>query len=444
MRGVRIAVIGTGYLGCLYAVGMAEFGFETLGFDVDEEKIALLSSGHAPIFEPGLDEPLSRHVKNGRLRFTGSAVDAAEFGDVVFICAGTPQRDSDGSADMRQVNAMVDNLIPHLQHDALVVVKSTVPVGTSQDLLERIRRLTPSGISVDYAFNPEFLREGSALHDTLHPDRIVLGLHHTSEAPNARAEQLLREVYRHPIEEGVPLFVTDFATAELVKTAANSFLATKISFINMMADLCDVSGADVTTLAAVLGADARIGPQFLEAGIGYGGGCIPKDLRGFMARAGELGVSMAFLHEIDAINIRRRLHAVDIAGQLLDSSPSGRRIAVLGAAFKPHSDDVRDSPALAIAGELHLRGAQVVVFDPQAMANARISWPTLRYAQSVEEACDGSELVILGTQWPQFCDLDPTRLRELVDRPVMFDGRNALDPVAWRTAGWTYRGIGRP
>lgn len=441
---MRITVIGTNYLGCSHAVGMAEFGFDTLGFDVDTTKVALLTSGHAPIFEPGLDEHLARQVRSGRLRFTGSAVEAADFGDVVFICVGTPQLDSDGTADMRQVHAAVDNLIPHLRADTLVVLKSTVPVGTAHDLLQRIGRLTPSGVSVDYAFNPEFLREGSALADTLHPDRIVLGLHRTSEPPNARAEELLREIYQRPIDEAKPVFVTDYATAELAKTAANSFLATKISFINAMADLCDASGADVTMLADALGADVRIGRRFLEAGIGYGGGCIPKDIRAFMARAGELGVAMTFLHEIEAINNHRRLRAVEIAGELLDGSPSGRRIAVLGAAFKPHSDDIRDSPALAIAGELHLRGAQVVVFDPQAMSNARASWPTLGYARSVEDACENSELVILGTQWPQFCDLDPTRVRKLVARPVIFDGRNALDPVAWRMAGWTYRGIGRP
>ena len=443
---MRITVVGTNYLGSSHAVGMAEFGFDVLGFDIDPAKVALLSSGRAPIFEPGLDEPLARHTDSGRLRFTDSEDEAAAFGDVVFVCVGTPQRDSEGTADLRQVHTAISRLIPRLERDTLVVLKSTVPVGTSLDVLDAISTLTPPGVRVDYAFNPEFLREGNALHDTLHPDRIVLGLNRTGEEPNAEAEKVLREIYRRPIDEGSRVFVTDFATSELVKTAANSFLVTKISFINAMADLCDATGADVTVLADAIGADERIGRRFLDAGIGYGGGCLPKDVRAFMARAGELGVgeALSFLREVDAINTHRRARAVELAGELLGGSVSGRRVAVLGAAFKPASDDIRDSPALAVAGELHLHGAQVVVYDPQAMGNARATWPTLGYADSVDEACTGAELVVLGTHWPQFRDLDPTRLIDVVERPVMLDGRNLLDPVAWRAAGWTYRGIGRP
>jgi UDPglucose 6-dehydrogenase len=344
------------------------------------------------------------------------------------------------AADVSHVDAAVDQLIPHLKDGALVVGKSTVPVGTAERLAERLRAATPESVGVDLAWNPEFLREGLAVQDTLHPDRLVLGV--TTE----RAERTLREVYARAIGDGTPVVVTDLPTAELVKVAANSFLATKISFINAMAEVCETVGADVTALADAIGHDDRIGRKFLNAGVGFGGGCLPKDIRAFSARAGELGVgqSVAFLTEVDAINQRRREHVVNLVRRHLGGSLIGRRVAVLGAAFKPHSDDVRDSPALSIAGTLQLAGARVQVYDPKAMDNAAAAFPTLGYCGSTDDAVAGAEAVLHLTEWPEFRELDPAELFAKVDNPLIIDGRNLLDKDAYRDAGWTYVGLGRP
>ncbi|MFY1678430.1 MULTISPECIES: UDP-glucose dehydrogenase family protein [unclassified Streptomyces] len=443
---LKITVIGTGYLGATHAAAMAELGFEVLGLDVVPEKIDTLRRGEVPLYEPGLEELLRAHVEGipgstGRLRFTTDYAEAAAFGDVHFVCVNTPQRHGEYACDMSYVDAAVASLAPHLRGPALVVGKSTVPVGSADRLAGYLAEHAPAGADVELAWNPEFLREGFAVDDTLRPDRIVIGVR------GERAEKLLREVYATPIAEGSPLIVTDFPTAELVKTSANSFLATKISFINAMAEMCEAAGGDVVKLAEAIGHDDRIGGKFLRAGIGFGGGCLPKDIRAFMARAGELGADQAltFLREIDSINMRQRGQMVELTRQVLGGGPFlGRRVAVLGATFKPDSDDVRDSPALNVAGQIHLQGGQVTVYDPKGMTNARSLFPTLDYAESAVEAVRGADVVLHLTEWREFREIDPAALGEVAAGRVILDGRNALDGEAWRRAGWTYRAMGRP
>jgi UDPglucose 6-dehydrogenase len=440
----RITVVGCGYLGATHAVCMAELGFEVLGVDVDEGRVTALQEARPPFYEPGLEPLLRKHVETGRLRFTTSYDECAEFGDVHFLCVATPQRDGELAADVSFVNQAVESLAPRLDRPCVVVGKSTVPVGTAERLVELVASLAPVGAEAVLAWNPEFLREGFAVDDTLRPGRIVMGL---PEGPGAAtAEQALREVYVDAIANGTPVVLADLATAQLTKAAANAFLATKISFINAMAELCEATGGDVTVLADAIGHDPRIGRKFLNAGLGFGGGCLPKDIRGFMARAGELGAgdALTFLREVDAINQRRRARLVDMAQEELNRPWPGAKVAVLGAAFKPDSDDIRDSPALNVAGRLHLFGAHVTVYDPQAMENARRSWPTLSYAESVFEACAGAHLVLVLTEWEQFREVDPVRLGQVVATPAVVDGRNCLDPGTWRAAGWSYRALGRP
>ncbi|MCI0385174.1 UDP-glucose/GDP-mannose dehydrogenase family protein [Streptomyces sp. CNQ085] len=442
---LRITVIGTGYLGATHAAAMAELGFEVLGLDVLPEKIETLSTGRVPFYEPGLEELLRRHVtgvegSTGRLRFTTSWKEVGTFGDVHFVCVNTPQKQGEYACDMSYVDSAVESLAPHLVRPALVVGKSTVPVGSADRLARRLAELAPAGGEAELAWNPEFLREGFAVEDTLRPDRIVVGVR------SARAEELLREVYAKPVAGGSPFVVADFPTAELVKTAANSFLATKISFINAMAEVCEAAGGDVVKLAEAIGYDDRIGGKFLRAGIGFGGGCLPKDIRAFMARAGELGADQAltFLREVDSINMRRRSHMVELARETVGGAFLGQRVAVLGATFKPDSDDVRDSPALNVAGQIHLQGGQVTVYDPKGMENARRVFPTLGYADSVPEAVRGADAVLHLTEWSEFRELDPEELGQAVAHKRVLDGRNTLDPALWRKAGWSFRALGRP
>ncbi|MER5973068.1 UDP-glucose/GDP-mannose dehydrogenase family protein [Streptomyces sp. NPDC002055] len=441
----KITVIGTGYLGATHAAAMAELGFEVLGLDVVPEKIEMLAAGRVPMYEPGLEELLRKHVaghegSTGRLRFTTSYAEAGEFGDIHFVCVNTPQKHGEYACDMSYVDSAFESLAPHLTRPALVVGKSTVPVGSAERLAARLAELAPAGSDAELAWNPEFLREGFAVRDTLHPDRIVVGV------AGERAEKQLREVYAAPIGEGSPFVVTDFPTAELVKTSANSFLATKISFINAMAEVCEAGEGDVVKLAEAIGHDERIGKKFLRAGIGFGGGCLPKDIRAFMARAGELGADQAltFLREVDSINMRSRARMVELAREAVGDSFLGKRVAVLGAAFKPDSDDVRDSPALNVAGQIHLQGGQVTVYDPKGMENARRLFPTLGYAPTALDAARGADVVLHLTEWQEFRELDPAALGEVVAQRRMLDGRNALDPGRWREAGWTYRALGRP
>ncbi|GGW36193.1 MULTISPECIES: UDP-glucose dehydrogenase family protein [Streptomyces] len=443
---LKITVIGTGYLGATHAAAMAELGFEVLALDVVREKIEMLERGETPMYEPGLEELLRRHVagfegSSGRLRFTQDWAEVGAFGDVHFVCVNTPQKRGEYACDMSYVESAIASLAPHLERPALVVGKSTVPVGSADRLARTITELAPAGEDAELAWNPEFLREGFAVQDTLHPDRIVVGVR------SERAERTLREVYAGPVGEGSPFVVTDFPTSELVKTSANSFLATKISFINAMAEVCEAAGGDVAKLAEAIGYDDRIGKRYLRAGIGFGGGCLPKDIRAFMARAGELGADQAltFLREIDSINMRQRGQMVELARQALGGgSFLGKRVAVLGATFKPDSDDVRDSPALNVAGQIHLQGGQVTVYDPKGMDNARRVFPTLGYADTALDAVRGADVVLHLTEWREFRELDPAALGEVATARLILDGRNALDPVLWRKAGWTYRAMGRP
>jgi UDPglucose 6-dehydrogenase len=434
---MRITVIGTGYLGAVHAACMADIGHEVLGVDVDEAKIAALAEGRPPFFEPGLPDLLARTHERGNLRFSTSLQEAAEFGDVHFVCVGTPQRKGSYAADMKYVDAVVEGLARHLDRPSLIVGKSTVPVGTAARLADRLAELAPLA---ELAWNPEFLREGTAVMDTLSPDRLVVGVQ------SAHASSLLREVYAPIVDAGTPFLETDMATAELVKVSANSFLATKISFINAMAEVCEATGADVVQLAQAIGMDARIGPKFLAAGLGFGGGCLPKDIRAFYARGEELGVgkSLAFLREVDEINMRRRQRAVDVARELLGGSFLGRKVAVLGAAFKPDSDDIRDSPALNVAAAIQLQGGHVCVHDEEAVDNARAAFPTLDYALEPAKACEGADVVLHLTEWKQYRELDPAALAAVTNTPRMLDARNALDREKWQAAGWTVRALGRP
>lgn len=436
---MRITVIGTGYLGATHAACLADLGHDVRGIDIDAGKVATLMRGQVPFHEHGLDELLRRGVDSGRLRFA-TEFDAADAPDLVFICAGTPQRADGIAADIGQVVASVRSVVPLLARDTVVVGKSTVPVGTAAALQLLADDLAPDGVDVRVAWNPEFLREGHAVEDTLRPDRLVLGV------ADERSETILRELYAPMIDAGVPLVVTDLASAELVKSAANAFLATKISFINAIADVCDAVGADVLHVAEALGYDTRIGGRGLSAGLGFGGGCLPKDLRALMAKADELGADQVrgLLREVNGINMQRRTRVVHLATEELGGRLLGRRIGVLGAAFKPGTDDSRDSPALNVAAQLQLQGAHVVVYDPQAGANARAAFPTVPQADSVEDAVRGAELTLLLTEWREFVELDPRWLSGLVRDPVIIDARNALDADTWADAGWTIRGIGRP
>ncbi len=435
---MKISVVGCGYLGAVHAACMAELGHDVLGIDVDDTKVAALSAGRAPFYEPGFEELLTRALGTGRLRFTTTPGDDLADVDLHFIAVGTPQSDT-GAADLSYVDAAVATLLAGAAPGSVVVGKSTVPVGTAAHLADRLAER-----DIALVWNPEFLREGFAVADTLHPDRIVYGL----SADPARAElgrTRLDEVYARLLADGIPQIVTDYVTAELVKVAANSFLATKISFINAMAELCEATGGDVTALADALGHDERIGRRFLGAGVGFGGGCLPKDIRAFVARAQELGVhdAVSFLREVDAINQRRRDRVVDLALRSLGNQLSGAKVTVLGAAFKPNSDDIRDSPALDIAHRLHMLGAQVSITDPKALDAAARRHPDLVTEPDTHQVLRDADLVLLLTEWAEYVELDPSEVATWVRRPAIIDGRNALDPARWRASGWDYHGLGR-
>ena len=432
---LKLSVIGTGYLGATHAAAMASLGFHVVGIDIDPTKIATLSRGEIPFYEPGLDTLLQEQVKSGRLTFSSNFADAKDV-DVHFLCVGTPQVKDGLAADLTYVNASLEAVAAIAKDGALVVGKSTVPVGTAARLRKRLLEINPKA---DLAWNPEFLREGFAVEDTLHPNRLVVGV------TNDRAEDILKEVYAANILENTPWVRADLPTSELVKVAANSFLATKISFINAMAEICEAAGGDVTVLAKAIGYDPRIGNRFLQAGIGFGGGCLPKDIRAFMARAEELGASQAleFLREIDSINIRARQRVIELVRKDLSEDLRGRKVAVLGAAFKPDSDDVRDSPALDIAVQIQAAGAVVTIHDPKAMEPAAKRFPVLNFAQSVDECVKEADIVLHLTEWKMYRELDPAALKHVVSQAIMIDGRNALDREKWIAAGWKFRALGR-
>ena len=432
---LKLSVIGTGYLGATHAACMASLGFEVIGYDTDASKIDLLSKAKVPFYEPDLEELLAEQIKSGRLTFTKNINDLAT-ADVHFICVGTPQVKGGNAADLSYVNSALEGIAKIVKPGGLVVGKSTVPVGTASKLRDRLIALNPKA---DLAWNPEFLREGFAVEDTLKPNRLVVGV------MSDEAERILKEVYAANLKENTPWVRADLPTAELVKVAANSFLATKISFINAMAEVCEASGGDITVLAKAIGYDPRIGSRFLQAGIGFGGGCLPKDIRAFMARAEELGAKQAveFLKEIDAINLRARQRIIELVRKDLSNDLSGKKIAVLGAAFKQDSDDVRDSPALDISAQIQAAGALVTVHDPKAIANAQKRFPGLNYAQEINETLKDAELVLHLTEWKIYRELNPVQIKSLVKTPIIIDGRNALDREAWRAAGWKFRALGR-
>ncbi|MEN8654844.1 UDP-glucose/GDP-mannose dehydrogenase family protein [Streptomyces sp. 21So2-11] len=439
---MKLTVIGCGYLGATHAACMAELGHDVLGMDADMDKVHTLNSGKAPFFERDLDDLLAKHTTSGRLKFTASYAEAAAHGDLHFIGVGTPQQAGENAYDLTHLFSAVRQLAPRLHGPAVVAVKSTVPVGTAPRVAEILREYAPAGEKIEVAWNPEFLRESFAIEDTLRPDRIVLGF----STEHSWAEAVLRQCFGKITEAGTPTIVTDWATAELAKASANSFLATKISFINAMAEVCETAGADVDQLADILGHDARIGRRGMRPGLGFGGGCLPKDIRGFMARAGELGADQAltFLREVDAINNRRRERMVDLAREQLDGNLAGKRITVWGAAFKPNTDDIRDSPALAVAHKLHELGSTVTVTDPKALDNARKTHPELDYVDDPIAAVQDADLLLHLTEWAQFSHIDPHRLANRAASPKVIDGRGTLDADRWREAGWTVRALGRP
>lgn len=435
---MKISVIGSGYLGAVHAVAMASLGHNVVGIDSNRAKISSLSSGQPTILEPGFADLLREGLDSGRLSFSADP-EAAGGARVHFIGVGTPQRPDSHAADLAFLDDAVDSLLPCLREGDVVAGKSTVPVGTAAALEPRIRR---AGACL--VWNPEFLREGSAVRDTLEPDRLVYGLSR-GEADSRAGRDALDECYGALLAAGVPRLTMDFATAELVKVAANSFLATKISFINAMSQACDATGADVVELARALGFDERIGRLFLRAGIGFGGGCLPKDIRALRARAEELDLREAFrfLAEVERINDGQRARTVGML-EGLTGGLEGRKVAVLGATFKPDTDDIRSSPALSIASALVERGARVTISDPAASAEAvAAEVEGAAFFADAEAAVAGAEAVLLCTEWEQYVRLDPARIGELVSERVVVDGRNALDPDAWKRAGWDYRGVGR-
>ena len=432
---LKLSVIGTGYLGATHAACMASLGFEVIGFDTEVSKIDLLSKGKVPFYEPDLEELLAEQIKAGRLRFTKDIAELADV-DVHFICVGTPQVKGGNAADLTYVNSALESIAKIVKPGGLVVGKSTVPVGTATRLRNRLIELNPNA---DLAWNPEFLREGFAVEDTLRPNRLVVGV------TNDNSEKILKEVYAINLKENTPWVRADLPTAELVKVAANSFLATKISFINAMAEICEAAGGDVTILAKAIGYDPRIGSRFLQAGIGFGGGCLPKDIRAFMARAEELGAKQAveFLKEVDAINLRARQRIIELVRRDLSEDLVGKKVAILGAAFKPDSDDVRDSPALDIAAQIQAAGAIVTVHDPKAIANAQKRFPALKFAEDINNTLKDADIVLHLTEWKIYRDINPGQVKSLVKTAIMIDGRNALDRDAWRAAGWKFRALGR-
>lgn len=436
---MKMTVIGTGYLGATHAACMAYLGHEVLGVDSEIGKVEALNGSRAPFFEPGLDPLLHRHLGE-TLNFSDSYNEAANFANVHFLCVGTPQQDGNFSADISQLRDAVSKLVPLLRGHHTIIGKSTVPVGTAAELQKLADALCVPGSAIDIAWNPEFVREGFAVADTVRPSRIVVG-----QRPGSQAANIVREIYTTPLDSGMPFIVTDLATAELAKGASNAFLGTKISFANAMAEVCEAAGADVVQLTEIMGYDDRIGHKYLGSGLGFGGGCLPKDVRGFIARAGELGANdaYAFLREVDSINTRRRERMVTMITKMMGGTVLGGKIAILGCAFKPDTDDVRDSPALDVAGQLLMKGASVTLYDPQAMANARRAYPALSFAHSAEEAVAGADLVVYATDWGEFHHLKPHALRDLVSTPIIIDGRNALDPWEWLSAGWTYKAMGR-
>jgi UDPglucose 6-dehydrogenase len=434
---MRVSVVGTGHVGLTTAACLAHVGHEVLGVDDDAEKAAAIARGHVPFHEPGLTELVREGLDAGRLLTSNDPREAARHGEVVFVCVGTPTRES-GEANLDQVERVARMVADTLDGYTVVAEKSTVPVATGQWIRRTIEQAAPPGAQFDVASNPEFLREGRAVQDTLQPDRVVVG------SDSRRAIDRLRDVYRPIVDAaGCPFVVTDLATAELIKHASNAFLATKISFINSVADICERTGADVETVAAAMGIDERIGSSFLRAGIGFGGECLPKDVRAFRYTADQLGVDFGLLAEVERVNLARIDAFVEkvlaVAGDLED-----RRVGLWGLAFKPDTDDLRHSPALEVARRLMAGGARVTAFDPVAMAPAKPLLEGVEFAADPYEAAREADCLAICTEWSVFASADLHRLHDAMARPAVVDGRNVMDPVAMAEAGFTYASMGRP
>lgn len=435
---MRISVIGCGYLGAVHAATLASMGHTVVGIDVDAAKVEQLGRGAAPFFEPGLDELLRDGIATGRLSFSTDFAAAAQ-AQLHFLCVGTPQSKTSDGADLSYLVAATEALLPHLAARSAVVGKSTVPVGTV-DMLRGVLSARPD---VLLAWNPEFLRQGTAVKDSLVPDRLVYGV--PDDGPGAAITAALDAVYEPLLTAGIPRLVCNFATAELIKSASNAYLATKLSFINAMAELCDATGADVKQLGTAMGFDPRIGSRYLHAGLGFGGGCLPKDIRSLRVQAAGLGVESVdqWMAVVDSINQDQRSRTVGLARDLCDGQLGGRRVTVLGAAFKPDTDDIRDSPALAVALQLASAGAHVTVTDPAAINNAWLRYPQLRFEPSTSQALEGAELVLLLTEWDEYTSLQPAVAGALVRRRTLLDARNVVDAAVWEAENWTVRGLGR-
>ncbi|HYM70031.1 MAG TPA: UDP-glucose/GDP-mannose dehydrogenase family protein [bacterium] len=429
---MRLSVIGTGYVGLVAAVCFADLGHDVIGVDRDAERIRALQAGRSPIFEPGLEELLARGAEKKRLRFTTDTTEAVRESEVIFITVGTPSLES-GDADVTAVAAVAETIAESLRDYRLIVEKSTVPVRTGERIRDQIQLVTGGAVPFDIASNPEFTREGSAIYDFMHPDRIVIGV--TSE----RAERLLREVYR-PFD--CPVLVANLATAELIKHASNAFLAMKISYINAVANVCERVGADVRLVAEGMGYDDRIGRAFLNAGVGYGGSCFPKDVAAFVRIAHEAGYEFRLLEEVARVNEGQR----DLLFRHLKEALwvlANRAVAVFGLAYKPNTDDMRDAPSVPVIERLLREGAEVRACDPVAEPNARRLLPNIAYYADPYEAARGSDAVVLMTEWDEFRKLDLARLREVMRRPVLIDGRNLFDPEQAKALGFHYVGMGR-
>lgn len=432
---MKLAVIGTGHVGLVTAVVLSHLGHEVVGTDVDREKISSLQQGNAPFFEPALDEMLTEGLGSGRLAFRPDIADAVDEAAMAFICVGTPPRAS-GHANLVSVEQSARHIARHATRPMVVVEKSTVPAGTARRLRGILERDRPD-LEFDIVSNPEFLREGRAIHDSLEPDRILVG------AESRRGFEAMREVYEPLTRKGIPLIEADLMTAELAKHASNAFLALKVSFANAMARLSEHAGADVVKVSEIMGSDPRIGPAFLQAGLGYGGSCFPKDLAAFERLAAELGFGFPLLTEIARINEQ----AIDAAAEKVREALwnlDDKRVALLGLAFKPETDDVRFSPALALAERLLAEGARVVGYDPKASTNAKAEVPGLEIAMDAFGALTGAHCAVLCTEWTEFATLDLTRVKEVMAYPTVIDGRNLFDPETMRTLGFSYYPTGRP
>jgi len=437
---LRVSVIGLGYLGATHAVVMAQLGHRVIGIEPNPERLDALNAGKLPFYEPGLQEALTESLASGRLKFSAKHGPESSEADLHFICVGTPQLAGSQAADTRHLYAAISDLAPWIKPGAVVAGKSTVPVGTAASL--RAELIAKSGKKVELVWNPEFLREGHALKDSLTPDRIVVGI--SLETQDSSPEMVLRAAYSSQIEAKIPFLVVDLATSELVKVAANAFLATKISFINAVAEMAELTGADAGQLAEAIGFDDRIGSKFLRNGIGFGGGCLPKDIHAFEAKASEVGAKgvVSLLQAVDSINLERRARVLDLAKAALGEI-AGKRIALLGAAFKAETDDIRESPALDVALALKAGGANVVVHDVMALDAVRAKYPELETKDDLLDALDGADLTILATEWKLYRDLDPQLAGSVVAGKRLIDGRNYLDLAGWQSAGWSVSAMGK-